>query len=116
MIYLYIACISVFGALCRYSISLLLHAPMYTIIVNLIGAFALGYCTTYFKRLSCSALIKTGVTTGFLGSFTTFSALSKDVADLYLAHHYLSLIIYYSISIFGGIICAAIGLKWGDRN
>lgn len=116
MVYLWIACMSVFGALCRYSISLALHAPLYTIIVNLIGAFALGFSTTYFRRLSWSSHIKTGITTGFLGSFTTFSALSKDVADLYLAHHYLSLFIYYSISIFGGMICAVIGRKWGDKN
>lgn len=116
MIYLWIACMSVFGALCRYSISLSLHAPLYTIIVNLIGAFALGFCTTYFQRLSWSSHLKTGITTGFLGSFTTFSALSKDVGDLFLAHHYTALLIYLSISIFGGIICAAIGLKWGDNH
>lgn len=115
MIYLWIAVMSILGACSRYAVSLILHAPLYTLCVNLIGAFTLGFCTTYFKRMNISSHIKTGITTGFLGSFTTFSALSKDASDLYLAHHYTLLIIYMSITILGGLSCAAAGMKWGEK-
>lgn len=114
MVYLWIALFSIFGALSRYGLSLVIDAPMYTVIVNLLGALLLGFCTVYFKRLDWVASIKTGITTGFLGSFTTFSALSKDVVDLYLAQDFMHLSIYMLITIIGGLIFAVLGMKWGE--
>ncbi|WP_414048603.1 fluoride efflux transporter FluC [Macrococcus animalis] len=114
MVYLYIALFSMIGALSRYGVSLMIDAPTYTVIVNLLGALLLGFCTNYFKSLNMNALLKTGITTGFLGSFTTFSALSKDAVDLYLAHSYAALALYLSITMIGGLICVVLGMKWGD--
>ncbi|MGV2874843.1 CrcB family protein [Macrococcus capreoli] len=113
MVYLWIALFSILGACSRYGLSLWIEAPMYTIIVNLAGAYCLGFCTTYFKQLHLAKVIQTGITTGFLGSFTTFSALSKDVIDLYLMHRYSFVVLYLLISILGGLICASIGMKAG---
>lgn len=115
MVYLYIALFSLMGACSRYTLSLLIDAPMYTVIVNLLGALMLGFCTSYFKKINMNSLLKTGITTGYLGSFTTFSALSKDMVDLYLMDNYFLLMIYLLLTVFGGLICVVIGMKWGEQ-
>ena len=58
--------------------------PFGTLIVNVIGSFAMGLLAGYFAfRGSASQHWQLFFTTGILGGYTTFSAFSLDTALLY---------------------------------
>ncbi|MCE4957981.1 fluoride efflux transporter FluC [Macrococcoides caseolyticum] len=116
MVYIVIALFSIIGACSRFLVSLFVDAPFYTVIVNLIGAYALGFCTTHLPKHNFPFAIKTGITTGFLGSFTTFSALSKDTVDLYLSGNVVLFVAYLLITILGGLCCTYFGMKRGEQS
>ena len=76
------------GALSRWGLGLALNAifppvPMGTLAANLAGGYLVGLAVGVF---ACSPAIapewRLFVVTGFLGSLTTFSAFSAEVADL----------------------------------
>jgi CrcB protein len=83
MIPLGIAIFASLGALCRYGIDLLLPTPSaqafpwHTFIVNMLGSFVIG---AIYVLASEKSIINDSwrviLTTGLLGSFTTFSAFS----------------------------------------
>lgn len=106
------------GAVLRYAFSLWGPVsagifPTGTLIVNLTGAFLLTFTGYYlFKRFNVSDTLKTAVSVGFLGSFTTFSALSLEVLELINRHHYISAFIYVFLSITGGVIMSYSGYRW----
>ena len=52
--------------------------PMGTMAVNVLGSFLLGLLLPLFESLAWSAEIRTMVTIGFLGAFTTFSTFSYE--------------------------------------
>ena len=48
--------------------------PYATLIINVLGSFPMGFIfIETLERLSVPPLLRTGVLTGFLGAFTTFS-------------------------------------------
>ena len=54
-----------------------------TLSVNVTGSFALGFVITLLvARISVSDDVRTLVTVGFLGGYTTFSALSYETINL----------------------------------
>ncbi|MCL6414880.1 fluoride efflux transporter CrcB [Aestuariirhabdus sp. Z084] len=53
--------------------------PMPTLIVNVVGSFLIGIAYfTIVERLQLPPVWKSGLITGFLGAFTTFSTYSLD--------------------------------------
>lgn len=98
------------GALSRYYLGLYLNPLMGAmsigvLAVNLIGCFLIGIC----MALSLSDHARLLMITGFLGSFTTFSAFSADVVDRLLAGKYtlaISILLLHSV---GGILCTVLG-------
>lgn len=89
------------GALCRYYLSQQLSQigetdfPWGTFTVNLSGCFGMGFVTTLAGRrwrLSPERLLM--VTTGFLGSYTTFSSYELETALLGDRAGFLAAIIY----------------------
>lgn len=88
MIYVYVGIGGAIGALLRYTISLFFvindtNFPYSTLFVNMIGSFLLAYITYgLFEKIKVKQLIKLAITTGFFGSFTTFSALSVETLEL----------------------------------
>ena len=63
--------------------------PLGTLIVNVIGSFAMGLLAGYFAfRPGLSQHVRLFLTTGILGGFTTFSAFSLDTALLIERHSY----------------------------
>jgi len=63
--------------------------------------------------------MRLGVTTGFLGAFTTLSAISLDVAVPFIRHGVGPLIVMgsYAVgSIIMGLVCAIAGLRLGARK
>ena len=83
MIYFFIGIGAFFGAISRYLLSsylekfLLLGFPLGTVIVNLIGCYLIGVFLAF--NFSNKDLIGPIVAIGYLSSFTTFSAFTKEV-------------------------------------
>jgi CrcB protein len=63
--------------------------PFGTLIVNVVGSFAMGVFAGYFAfRPGIDQHARLFLTTGILGGFTTFSAFSLDTALLVERHAY----------------------------
>ena len=92
--------------------------PYPTLVINLIGSFALGYIVARGMP-SVPAWMRLGVTTGFLGAFTTLSAISLDVAVPIVRHGVGPLVVMgtYAVgSIIMGLVLAVAGLRLGARR
>ncbi len=92
--------------------------PYPTLVINLIGSFALGYVVARGMP-SVPAWMRLGVTTGFLGAFTTLSAISLDVAVPIVRHGVGPLVVMgtYAVgSIIMGLVFAIAGLRLGARR
>ena len=63
--------------------------PFGTLMVNVLGSFAMGVLAGYFAfRPGIAQHMRLFLTTGILGGFTTFSAFSLDTALLVERHAY----------------------------
>ena len=59
------------------------YLPYGTLVVNMLGSFALGWLATFFiDRIDISNALRLGLTVGFLGAFTTFSTFSLESLEL----------------------------------
>lgn len=120
MVYAVVGIFGVVGALLRYylgiSMSLFWHDsfPFATLLTNLIGCFLLGWITTYLFRINMlPPFIVTGIGTGLIGSFTTFSTFSAETVKLILASHWGLAILYVLISLWGGLLASYLGFRLG---
>jgi CrcB protein len=77
------------GAVMRFSVSYFLgknfisNYPWATFVVNLFGAFLIGFFWGFFEKTNYSENMKAFVLTGTIGSFTTFSTLSLETIKLF---------------------------------
>lgn len=119
MYYVYIAIFGAIGAATRYWISMTLESgffPYNTLLINVIGCFLLAIIIKYlstFSRLSQSLI--TGLGTGLIGSFTTFSAFSVQTATLILDEHYFTAATYVVSSLLCGFLSAALGVYVSNK-
>ena len=105
------------GSLVRYGTSIWLRGssgqfPLSTLLVNLLGCFLLGYLVTspmFGERLSVP--MRVGLTTGFLGGFTTFSTFGLDSVRLLQNGALLWMFSYTAMSVFGGFAAAYLGMR-----
>lgn len=91
--------------------------PYGIFVINLTGSFAMGYFVGY-GFASWPAWLRLGATTGFLGSYTTLSAISLDVAVPIVRHGFAgaAVMLPYAISsIVLGMVVAVWGLRLGGR-
>lgn len=91
--------------------------PYGIFVINLTGSFAMGYFVGYGFS-SWPAWLRLGATTGFLGSYTTLSAISLDVAVPIVRHGIsgAAVMLPYAIaSIVLGMVVAVWGLRLGGR-
>jgi CrcB protein len=91
--------------------------PYGILVVNLTGSFAMGYIVGHGFG-SWPAWLRLGSTTGFLGSYTTLSAISLDVAVPIIRHGVagVAVMLPYAIgSIILGVVAAVWGLRLGKR-
>lgn len=115
MTVLYTAVGGALGATARYLMSVYLTLlvgdafPYGTFLVNILGSMALGFL---YSRGITSVLdpnLRTLLTVGFLGSFTTFSTFSNEVL-IFLREGNLPLAIGYSLlSLVLGVVAAGLG-------
>ena len=117
MIPLGIAIFASIGALCRYGADLLLPAsspqafPWHTFVVNILGSFAMG--VIYFfaaEKALISESWKVILTTGLLGSFTTFSAFSMQNVILIQEGRWVTAGLYSASSWLFGIVAVLIAI------
>jgi CrcB protein len=92
--------------------------PYPILFVNLFGSFALGFLVGRGMG-KLPAWLQLGITTGFLGGFTTLSAISLDVAVPAVRHGFVTLLVMgsYAVgSIVLGLVSAIVGLRLGSRR
>jgi CrcB protein len=112
----YIGIAGALGALTRYAFSLLWNstAPMVlpwgTLFCNLAGCFLLSFLAHSMLNRWPEQL-RLAVTTGFIGSFTTFSALSFESFSMIDSGHTFLALIYMLASLLGGLLFAWLGSR-----
>jgi len=85
--------------------------PFGTLIVNVVGSFAIGLLAGYFAfRPGIPQDLRLFLTTGILGGFTTFSAFSLDTALLVERHAYALAAAYVLGSVAAGLVALFLGL------
>ena len=89
--------------------------PFSTLIVNLVGAFVLGWLVGgLWTRPSTPNWLKAGIGSGLLGSFTTMSAVLAAVVLLSVSGEAWLAALYLAVSAVGGLALAAAGLRVGS--
>lgn len=89
--------------------------PAETLIVNLVGALALGWLVGgLWTRPSMPHWLKAGLGPGVLGSFTTLSAVLASVLMLSREGEPTLAALYVGVSVVGGLALAAAGLRLGS--
>lgn len=84
----YIALGGSLGALARYGLSKWIHLnvsdifPWGTLAVNLTGCFLIGFFFELFETSVIPADLRSFITIGFLGAYTTFSTYSLESVNL----------------------------------
>ncbi|MGY4712918.1 fluoride efflux transporter CrcB [Mycolicibacterium sp. CBM1] len=81
------------------------HWPWATFVVNIIGAFLLGYFTTrLLERLPLSSYRRPLLGTGLCGGLTTFSTMQVETMRMIEQHHYGLAAGYTLVSIAAGLL------------
>ena len=104
------------GACLRYAISGFAHKqlgsnfPWGTLLVNLIGAFAIGFFWQLSTQFIDTTNLKLFVLVGMIGSLTTFSTYSLETLNLINNSEYLFAAINIVVSNLLGIITVFVGI------
>lgn len=114
------------GSAARYGTEVLLPAagttggwPLATLVVNIVGAFALGFGLEALARLGRETPLRRNVRlaggTGFLGGFTTYSALALETERLLSGGQAGVAIAYVLVTLVLGVLCCLTGVLLGER-
>ncbi|PEW80568.1 fluoride efflux transporter CrcB [Bacillus cereus] len=104
-----------FGAIIRFAISNWFKKrnktsfPIATFLINITGAFLLGYIIGNGVTTSWQLLLGTG----FMGAFTTFSTFKLESIQLFNRKNFGILFLYLSATYMIGILFAFLGMKLG---
>lgn len=119
MIYAVAALGGALGALARWGLAEALpHGsgdwPWSTLLVNLIGCFAIGaLLAVLLARFPRSPWLRPFLAVGVLGGFTTYSTFAVDVVRLTGAGHQVLAVAYVLASVLGGVLAVLAGLLLG---
>ena len=87
--------------------------PLGTFLINVSGAFAIGFLATLFGldfTARLGSVLTAGVLTGFLGGYTTFSSMQLDTATLVEKQGPGRAAFYLLLSVAAGCAAAALGI------
>jgi CrcB protein len=117
--------IAIFGTLgcwARYGMTNLIQTiygrefPHATLIINVGGSFLMGFLfVETLERLTVSPELRTGILTGFIGGYTTFSTFEMEILLLIEQGEPVKAILYLLLSIVLGF-GAAFGGAYIARN
>jgi CrcB protein len=119
--YLYIGAFGFFGSMLRFAIKNIQfrHSgvfPTNTLIINITGSFALAFVFALALNLKkFNENLKLGITTGFIGTYTTFATFCKDTFGLIEKGHYNYAIMYILFSIGIGMLAIILGINFAER-
>ena len=86
--------------------------PLSTLLINTAGSFALGVLVAAIPH-SSPEWLRAGATTGLLGSFTTFSALTVAAVELTGSGEVVAAAILLILSVAAGVGAALSGMWMG---
>ena len=106
------------GAVSRYGIGPLLttsgvaHLHVATFSVNVAGAFFMGFLFVVLERLEAPEALRMGLTVGFLGAFTTFSAFSLELFSDIQEGHIMRAALYATLSVLICLMSCMLGFSF----
>jgi CrcB protein len=119
-VFLAIAIGGAIGSLLRFYLSKFLQKklgvefPVGTLMVNLTGAFFIGFFFSYLvEKLDVSVELRAFLITGLLGGFTTFSTFSYESFNLILNGEYLKFFAYLMGTSLVGLLLTFLGYNVG---
>jgi CrcB protein len=111
--YIAIAIGGTVGCWSRYAMTNLVQAiygkdfPYATLGINLLGSFLMGFLfIATLERLTLSPELRTGILTGGLGGFTTFSTFEMETLLLVEQGSFAKAALYVLLSVGLGFLCA----------
>jgi fluoride exporter len=114
--YIAIAIFGIFGCWARYGMTNLVQAvygrdfPYATLSINVGGSFLMGFLfIETLERLTVSPELRTGILTGFLGGYTTFSTFEMEMLLLVEQGAAVKAILYLALSVGLGFAAAFFG-------
>jgi CrcB protein len=92
--------------------------PLATLLINVVGSFALGLLASGLWSSRISSVMRAGLGAGLLGSFTTFSAVALAAVLLSASHppNPALAIGYLVLTLVLGIGAAVLGVTLGRRS
>jgi fluoride exporter len=120
--YVFVGIAACFGAIIRYLLESgrmnagIFDFPINTLLINVAGSFVLCLVLSIgFDVWKINVDVKQGITTGFIGAFTTFSAFCKETVVLLLQNNLFSACTYILASLALGILAAFAGCTLGNN-
>lgn len=116
--YIFIGIGCFLGSISRYSIFAVYSGdfPLDTLLINVTGSFLLAFIiTTALELWHFDSDVRNGLTVGFLGAFTTFSALCKETVELLYGEYYITAFLYILLSTILGLGAAYLGIVLARR-
>ncbi len=84
--------------------------PYGTVIVNLVGCFVIAAVMHAALTLGWSATLRSALTIGFLGGFTTYSSFNYDTMRLFEEGASSTAFVNVAVTLVGGILAGWLGL------
>jgi fluoride exporter len=120
--YTLVGIFGIFGCWARYGMTNLVQTiygrdfPYATLSINVSGSFLMGFLfIETLERLAVSPELRTGILTGFIGGYTTFSTFEMETLLLVERGDPVKAILYIVLSVFLGF-GAAFGGAYIARN
>jgi fluoride exporter len=120
--YIAIAIFGTLGCWARYGMTNLVQTiygrdfPYATLSINVGGSFLMGFLfVETLERLTISPVLRTGILTGFIGGYTTFSTFEMEILLLTEQGATVRAILYLALSVILGF-GAAFGGAYIARN
>lgn len=86
--------------------------PFATLFINVIGSFVLCFITEItVEHMKISESFKHMITTGFISSFTTFSAFVLEILRFLINGEFTIAIFYSLLSIILGLLASILGIE-----
>ncbi len=84
--------------------------------MNLLGCFLLGGIGQYaLQHLWIPPEWRLAITIGFFGAFTTFSSFGWETIHMLQDGEWAGAAIYVAVSVVGGLLLVALGMRLADR-
>ena len=84
--------------------------PVGTVVVNLVGCFALGVVAHVAAAWSWNPELRAAIAVGFLGGFTTYSSFNQETIALFSAGRAGAAAVNVVLTLAGGLAAGWLGL------